>query len=318
MEVFTAGQKALYVLSAPVCVTLGFFIWRLAKRKLDDNESLLERFNWLYGITAGSLVVKLLTNVLPHASQVFSYYALAVSGAVITFLSMVFVQQCTRVWHSNESYVSPGVVTEQQEPLLNGAGGMVENSHIRVSNLSDFRDHLIKAQDIVKDKTKRRVIVAVLYWTIVYLTVLDGFFSVYWSDKSPAGPWGVSALSWVNRLLDSCVIYCGLVHALIPNISKTRWYKWLFSYSFLSFVWLLALVLSTLPALVNMSVDQAASIVTHPAWAFCYGLGGGILLWMTTYFTWLTGPSPTRGSVKRRLAITTSVLVIGTLAGMFT
>lgn len=316
MEVFSAGQKALYVLNAPVCVVVGFFIWRSSKIKLEDNESLLERFNWLYAITSGALVVKLLTNVLPHASQVFAYYALAVTGATLTFLCMVIVQQCTRVWHANESYISPSSVVEHQEPLLN-TSRMEENTHVRVSQLSEVREHLIKTQDIVKDKTKRRVIVGVLYWTIIYLTVLDGFYAVYWSDKSPAGTWGISGLSWVSRLFDSCIIYCGLVHALIPFMSKQRWYKWFFSYSALSFVWFVTLVLSTLPALVNMTVDQATSIVTHPAWAFCYGLGGGILLWMVTYFVWLSGPAPTRASVKRRLIIFCATIVVGTVVGMF-
>lgn len=316
-SLFLPGQKALYVLSAPLCVVYGLFIWRLSKVKLDDNEYLIERFNWLYAITAGALVVKLLTNVLPHASPVFSYFALASSGAALSFLCMYIIQQWTRVWHSNESYISPGTVAEHQEPLLDGSGAMGENPYLHVDSLAKLKDKFIKTQDIIKDKTKRRVIVGVLYWTIVYLTVLDGFFAVYWSDKSPAGIWGIASLSWISRLLDSSIIYCGLVHALVPNMSKTKWYKWFFSYSFLSFVWFTTLVLSTLPALTDMTVEQATYIVTHPAWAFCYGLGAGILLWVTTYFTWLSGPAPTRSSVKRRLVIFVIVIVIGTVVNLF-
>jgi hypothetical protein len=322
--VFSGGQKALYVLSAPVCILFGLIIWKLAKRPLDENESLMERFNWLYSIAAGALVVKLLTNVLPHSmlqselggTTIFAYYALAVAGMGISFLCMVYVQQCARVWHSNETYITPSTVIEHQEPLLNGSD-VTENSHIRVTDLRAFREQVIQGQDIIKDKTKRRVIVAVLYWTIVYLTVLDGFFAVYWSDKSPAGAWGIAGLSWISRLFDSCIIYCGLVHALIHTLSKRRWYKWLFAYSTLSAIWFVTLILSTLPALTNMTVEQATFIVQYNVWSFFYGLGGGVLLWMTTYFTWISGPAPTRASVRRKLIIGTSVIVVGILVGIF-
>lgn len=271
--VFDAGQKALYVVSAPIYVAFGLFVWRLAKRKLDDGEALLERFNWLYALAAASLVVKLLTNILPHGvSSSFALYAWTVAGMTISFLCIYIVQQRTRVWHSNESYVSPGNVTEHQEPLLN-ASSMTENTHVRVADLSNFRASLLKTQDIVKDKTKRRLLMAILYWTILYLTVLDGFYAVYWSDKSPLGVWGIAGLSWVSRFLDSCIVYCALVHASIPHMNKSRWYKWLFSYSVLSGLWFVTLVMSTLPALVDMSVAQATYIVSHPAWACFYGLG---------------------------------------------
>lgn len=314
MSAFTAGQKALYVLSAPLYVAYGLWIWRLVKKPMEDGENLLERFNWFYSVAAGALVVKLLTNVLPHGS--FTYYALAVTGMTLSFACMYFVQQCMRVWHSNETYIMPGTVAESQEPLLN-SGSMTENNHLRTTDLHAFRDQYLKGQDIVKDKTRRRVVMAVLYWTILYLTVLDGFYAVYWSDKSPLGAWGIAGLSWVVRALDSTLVYCALVHALIPTMKKTRWFKWLFAYSTLSALWFVTLVLSTLPALTDMSVDQATFIVTHPAWALSYGLGGGVLLWMTTYFTWLNSPAPTRASVKRRLILFTSVLVVGGVVGIF-
>lgn len=316
MSTFSAGQKALYVLSAPFCsLVFGYVVWRIAKRDLSEHETLFDRLNWLYAISAGALVVKLLTNVLPHAlfGNGFTYYALSVSGMALSYLCMVYVQQCMRVMHSNPTYISPAGVAESQEPLL----GDGEKTHVRVSDLKEFRAQLIQGQDIIKDKTKRRVLMAVLYWTIIYLTVLDGIFAVYWSDKSPLGPWGISSMSWISRWFDSCIIYCSLVHALVHSMSKQRWYKWFFAYSTLSILWFLTLIFSTLPVLVNMTVDQATYIVQFPAWAFFYMLGGGILLWMTTYFTWLSAPAPSRTSVKWRLTISTTVICVGILIGIF-
>jgi hypothetical protein len=323
--VFDVGQKIVFVTSSAACVLFGYLVYRVAKRAIDKDEDYFGRMEWLYAMCTGSLIGALLTDAIPHAglhselgvSTGYTSYAVTCFGITIGLLIMLLLQNVSRVWHSNNHYQTPAIVAENQQNLLD-TKTLTGNTHLVVdSDLTGdaFGSQYITFMDKSKDWNKRIMFSAILYSCMTFIVIMDGLFIVYWSSRSPAGPWVMIILSWITRLLYSSIVYCALIHGMAHTIETNKWWKYFFKYGSLSFLWFCTLVCSCSFMLSDMSVDTATYVIERVPFSFFYGIVAGILLWQTSYFYWMQPETTTSTSVRSKylivLAISLSMCIIG-------
>jgi hypothetical protein len=147
---------------------------------------------------------------------------------------------------------------------------------------------------------------------------MDGFFIVYWVNKSLAqgNAWLMIGMAWIVRLAYSAIV-CGiLTHGMFHAIHG-RLAKWLVGYPMFCLVYFIVLVLSALPLLLNMSIDDATHIIQQIPFTLFYGIASGVLLWFLGYFVWIQDPSPTRKSTARHLVLIWVVTLTIGVTGLF-
>lgn len=332
-EVFSSGQKAFHVLSCVPFAVFALLVWKIAKKPLekdDDGKEKLytKRLMPLYSLLVASLIGIFICVAIPHSTlraelgsnPAYTVYAVAAFGILLGFNVMVTIQMWSRIWYKNESYVLPShVVAEHLEPLLDPKTIEV-NSHseIQGKDLPHLFDAHTAAMDKTNDLFRRRVMSMVMFVVICYLTIMDGFFIVYWTDKSLAmgNAWLMISMAWIVRFAYS-VIICGiLIHGLF-HAMKGRVTRWVIGYPMFCALYFIVLVLSSLPLLLNMSIEDATHVIQQIPFTLFYGIAAGIILWFLTYFVWIQDPSPTRASTSRHLALIWIVTLVIGVTGLF-
>jgi hypothetical protein len=330
--IFDIGQKIFFIFFASSFFTVfAFLILKIAKKKLTENESYLKRMYFLYILTSSCMIGLFVCVTLPHSmlraalgtNQAYTVHAVSAFGILIGFNIMLSIQRCFRITNGNSNYHQPTNVSEREDPLLNKEN-MEMNDHIVLygndASLSkDTYPSYINAMDKSNDVSIRRIYGFILYIIIVYLTVMDGFFIVYWSDKSldSQSHWIMIVMSAVVRVCYSIVICGGLIHGHFHTIKLDRWFKYFYAYKSLCLFYLVVLILSSLPLLLNLSVDDASYILQQIPFTIFYGIISGIFLWLLTYFIWIQDPSPTKKSVRNYLISIWLITIILGVTGLF-
>lgn len=325
---FTPAQKVMYVASSLFCVAFAWFFWRVAKRPLEVDEKYLNRLQIMYNTLTACIFAVFVCVAMPHATMRaelgmnpgYTVYAVAAFGMVFGFLTMFTIYSCSNVLHSNPNWITPSNVFENQEPLLNRRT-LETNDYATINDVNSFSETYISAMDKYKDQNKRFFTFFVLYVVIMYMTVIDGFFVVYWADKTvhptDTGRWAMIMASWIVRLAYSAVVYCGLIHAMIHTIPATRWYKYLYSYKAFIFYHFVALVCSAIPMLMDMTTADATYIIQRIPFTLAYGMCSGVLLWFLSYYIWIHDPQMTKRGVRTRLVLITGISLLLATAGLF-
>ena len=123
-------------------------------------------------------------------------------------------------------------------------------------------------------------------------------------------------MAWIVRFAYSAII-CGiLIHSMFHAIAGPLW-KRLLGYPAMCAAYFVVLVLSSLPILLNMTVDEATRVIQQIPFTLFYGVASGVLLWFLCYFVWIQDPLPTRGSVSRHLALIWLVTLTIGVTGLF-
>ncbi len=327
MAPFDTGQKVVYVFSSALCALFGYIIYRLLKHGIDDDENYPQRMEWLYAMCTGALIGTVLADAIPHAglhselgvSTGYTSYAVTCFGIAIGLLTMILLEKLSRVWHSNAHYQMPSTIAENQQNLLDPKT-LVGNTHmVFTDDLTSelFGARFVTNMDVAKDWEKRVLFSSILYVCMLYIAMMDGLFIVYWSSRSAAGLWVMVALSWVTRLLQSSIVYCALFHGMAGSRVLDRWWKYLFKYGTMAFVWFATLVCATIPVLSDMSVESATYFIERIPLSFFSGIVAGVLFWQATYFYWMHPDSCTRASERRSFIILASVTLLLCLTGLF-
>jgi hypothetical protein len=310
-------------------VALAYAIWRVAKRPLRPNELYTKRLMSLYSVLVACFIGVFVCVSIPHATlraelgsnPAYTVYAVAAFGLLMGFNTMITLQHWSRVWYKNGSYVLPHtVVANHQEPLLNPETVEV-NSHVEIKgkSLENMFGNYTSAMDTQNDLFRRRIVSCILYVVICYLTVMDGFFIVYWANKSLAqgNGWLMIAMAWIVRFAYSAII-CGiLIHSMFHALSGSLWKRVLLGYPAMCALYFVVLVLSALPILLNVSIDEATRIIQQIPFTLFYGIASGVLLWFLGYFVWIQDPAPTRGSTSRHLLLIWIITLSIGITGLF-
>jgi hypothetical protein len=327
VPIFDDGQKAFYALFCLVYALVSYGMYRWAKRPFDRQKpfSYQKGIQWIYNVMIGCIFGVFICVTIPHAmtraelgsNPAYTVYAVAAFGVTLGFLVMFVLQECKRVYHSNPNYAQPPHVTENLQPLLDSEK-VTANDHLVVEGrFENFYGDYTDGMDREKDKIRRRIFSIPLYCVLLYVTVMDGFFLVFWSNKTLAGPWPMLAMSWVIRLAYSVIVSGLLIHGTFHTFNHKQWHEYLYDYRAFSVVYFVTLVLSAMPMYLNMTVNEAAFIIQRIPFTLFYGITSGVFLWYLAYVLWIQDPEPSRGDAKRKIASVIFISLLIAIAGLF-
>lgn len=326
LSIFSSGQKILYVISSAVVLLVATLVYRVLKRPIrDEEETYDQRTQFISYIMIACLLGIQICVALPHAllhaelGTNFSYtaYALAAFGILIGFNVLLTVQRCVRVHHPNKNYRQSGKVSENIEPLINRDTIEIQEA-VKVKDMGKLFSSHVSVMDKVNDLYNRRLIAAILYILLSFMTALDGFFVVYWSDKTLGGNlWVLVVMACIVRFAYGTCVSCVLAHSMLHALVKSRWYHYLIDFRVAAFLYFVIQVLSALPLLLDVTVDVATGILQHPAFTFFYGVNCGMMLWVLGYFVWIQDAQPTRVSTTRYLLLVWFITIALGITGLF-
>jgi len=329
--IFQDGQKILYVLSSLLFIFIWQRIWKVSKRPfVYNNSSFFDRISICYYFTAAAMTGLVVCVTFPHAmlrALVGFAPVNLVAAPIASFGILVGIginystYYYKRVNHPNDDYVEPDRVCEKEEPLLNSKN-IEDNEYLIVTgkHISDeLYPHHITAMDKVTDKLRRRFFSMLCYIAVMYITIMDGFFVVYWSDKTmdPTGLWLLVIAACVIKLTYAGIVCTILIHGQYHTIQMDKWYKYPIGFHALCGYYFLALVLCSMPMLLDKTVFQVARTVNNEFFIFFYGIMTGILVWNSAYYMWVQHPEPTKKSVIRQILLFWSVVILLGFAALF-
>lgn len=190
---------------------------------------------------------------------------------------------------------------------------MTRNNNLSIGNLNEFGAQLFTGYDKTKDQDRRTRNTVILLICMFYLAGIEGLFTCYWQDKSPAGIWVLVLMSSVLRLLDSLIVYGAMIHGLFYADERDHWCELIWSYGAISLYWCTTLLLSLVPIFIDMPPRYAKNIISRWPFALATGVCAGVLIWFWAYFMFMQPRSIHKRYIKWRLI---AFVVTGGISGV--
>jgi hypothetical protein len=146
--------------------------------------------------------------------------------------------------------------------------------------------------------------------------VLEGITMVDIQFTSYASAGGLVAVTYIDKLLASIVVYGSMVFCELPGREPYRIWHYVLHYWVITLGWTITIALSALPVLLDMPYASAHAVMNQLALALCYGLTAGALLWVAMLFMRLDTASSTsaKGRMHARQQYIYWALCFGTAA----
>ncbi len=325
--VFDESQKTVYVFSSVFVLGFGWLFYRILKQPLlYEEETYDKRSRFVSYLLTACLFGLFVCIALPHAmlraelgsNPAYTVYAVAAFGILVGFNIMLSIQRCRRVRHDNENYRQPPTVTENIEPLLDKQN-IVLSEHVVVTKTEDVYLSHILAMDKVNDIYGRRIVAVILFFVLSYMTIMDGFFIVFWSNKTIVdNSWVIITMGCSIRAVYGLCICGVLVHGMFHaiDVSSNR-LRLLYHYGAFIILFAVVQVLSALPLLTDMTVFEVTRLIQQIPFTFFYGISCGVMLWNITYFVWVQDEKPTRASTAWYLVCVWIITIALAFIGLF-
>lgn len=317
---FTTGEKVATPLVFLPCLFLSFLLYRYSRRRLSGKDTFNKRMIPLYSAISGALLGQFFFHTLPNslAPGVITTKGISLSIFVfVGFFVMLVVQKCSRVSNENTYYTAPESTTMDIEHSMNRED-MVLNEYFEAP-LGELSKPLDNGQtqfaldswtviDESKELRRRRIIVVVILVMMTYIAILEGLFLVYDQRYIP----GVLIVShYVNKMIQTFTVSVSLIHGMFHMHQKKR------QYSIMILIWCCCCGFSGLPAVLNMPLEQAQYVLTHPMINITYSVAAGIMFWMSLYFIWIDKKHTTKKDIAGRLFLFALFAVASYITGIF-
>ena len=291
---YETWQTALLpLMGGIVCPFMSWLVYRISRRRLKRRETLKSSAHVFYRSLSGVLLAQFLCHTfVPTFSgdNPTPFTALDVKYMFYFILLGYFVfeicESISRIWNTNRQYVAPLDDTAgygQDEIGLNKET-MEEQSVVVGENVSsnDFSNTVWLLQDVAKDKRKRQWLLATLVCTFCIVSVMDGMLLVYRDPQNVLQLAGILTAFFINGISMSFAIFGGMIHAKfhVTEEQRPRVMWW----TFITLVWSIALICSTVPALSGISLPLAQSIVNNKILLAFYGFAAGMILKLQQYY----------------------------------
>lgn len=148
---------------------------------------------------------------------------------------------------------------------------------------------------------------------VFFSCVLEGITLVSVQASSYANTGGLVAVTYIDKLLASIVVYGSMVFCELPGRDVYRIWHYLLHYWVVTAGWTITVALSALPVLLDMPVPAALAVMNQLALALCYGVAAGALLWVAMLFMRLDNASA-KGTMRARQQYVYWALCFGTAA----
>lgn len=318
MSEFTAAQKGVMPLVIPLIWVVGYIHYRVSIKPMPEHEDEYSRWGVWYWVVGACVIGKTLFHSIPNATlhtvvgpEEYAAEGLLTFSVFLGLCIMVMYQEIGRVWHENIYYSTPSNV-QPQEDMLNRETRMKQRN-VEIDNLSDFGEQYSTGVDKNKDQTRRTWIARILLLCMFYSAAVEGIFTCYWQDKTPAGIWTLVFMSWIMRILDSIIIYGAMVHGMFVNETITRWWELFSCYGAISLYWGITVLLSMVPVFTNMMPDAAEDVISRWYFVLFTGITAGVFIWFWAYFILMQPRNTTKRYTKSRLF---AFVFFGALSGV--
>jgi hypothetical protein len=294
---FNDVQKSLLPLAIIPSAIICIIFYRYGKKGIFmDGETLEKRLFWCYPLISSLLLGEFFFQAIPNSTGNTSF----ISAFIVLGFFLVFcAQKFSRVWHDNPYYVSPeSSYMEIHNAIDLRKMELVEYHHYNLAD-EDVSNDGITLKDEITELKRRRFIARLTFLIMCIMCVLEGFFLLH----STWDPWIVIAFFVLDKLMESCIIAIGGLHAFL-HAPTERQYNW---YILLAGIWCICVCCSTIPVLVGMSRDEALAIVNHTATQVFYALAGGVLFWIALYYICIDR----RQTDKREMAVYLLIFGVG-------
>lgn len=262
---FSVGQKAALPIVFVPCAIVCFIVFRYAKRRLQDTDTMGRRMEYLYSALSASLLGHLLFRILPEIPQPFP----VVVG--VGFFVMLCVQKCAQSWR-DDPYTTTDTFDGELYYCVDRESTQIKTNAVQENLLSpEIPEEERRLTLELNELRKRRKIAALLFVTMLCTAVIEGLLL-------PLGDTVVVAMFYASKLLQTLALSVAWVHAFLHAPEEGRW-PW---YFILSLVWCVTCALSTLPGLLDF-VAPADNV----ALLLFYALAAGIVLWVAQYFIFI-------------------------------
>lgn len=280
---YTILEKVFLVLVGGLLsplLSIGILIW--SRRRLKEKESSESRAFLFYSALAGVLLGQYAchTAVIPDRFDTRIMNMCALGGFVILY----FIECENRMWNQFTNYVQPPDNEFHVDPDSGLHRDKMESDTLALAEnigSEDMADVVFGNQDTSKDKKKRVLMLIIMYITFSIILCMDAFLLVYRSESSNHA--AVVACFTVNSFSLSIAIYSAIIHAkyhTYENFKRSGIWRW----SLLTTVWCALLITTTVPVLLDLSMETATSIVEHYGMLCTYGLASGVLLKLCFYY----------------------------------
>ena len=256
------------------CLLLAFIMYKYAIRRLVDSETFAKRMQYLYSAAAGAMIGQFLFHTLQNgtSTSIENDHIFILLGWYI----ILFIQKYTRVNNENEYYTSPNLPSFEITHKLDG-NDMQMNEYYESSgsNQAEFSRDMFILMDETKELNKRRLLCVIFFVSMVYISIIEGFFLMYHPKTDITT---TIAMFYLNKLIQTFVVCVVLLHGMYHTDKGRHWY------AIASIVYCLVCLLSSIPALVGQST---VDFLENLAVSKIYLLIIGIIMYIAQYFAWL-------------------------------
>lgn len=293
-KMYETWQAALLPLMGGIlCPCMSWLVYRVSRRRLKRKETLKSSAHVFYRSLSGILLAQFLchtflpsilpTNVTPFTSLDIKYMFYFI---LLGYFVFEVCESISRIWNTNVQYISPlddANAYGQDEIGLNKET-MEEQSVVVGQNVSsnDFSNTVWLLQDAAKDKRKRQWLLATLLVTFCIISVMDGMLLVYRNPQDTLQTIGILVSFFINGISMSFAIFGGMIHAKfhVTEEERPRVLWW----SFVTAVWSVALICSSIPVLAGISLQTTQDIVNNKILLAFYGFAAGMVLKLQQYY----------------------------------
>ena len=283
-----------------VCPLMSWLVYRVSRRRLKRKETLKSSAHVFYRSLSGVLLAQFLCHTFVPSAPAPSgsgggngtpFTALDIKYMFYFILLGYFIfeifESIARIWNTNVHYIAP---LDDHSPLGQDEIGlnketMEEQTVVVASNVSsnDFSNTVWLLQDAAKDKTKRQWLLATLLITFCIISVMDGMLLIYRNPQDTLQTIGILVSYFVNGICMSFAIFGGMIHAKFHVVEEQRprvaWW------SFVTAVWSIALICSSIPLLSGaVTLQLAQEIVNNRVLLAFYGFAAGMVLKLQQYY----------------------------------
>jgi len=324
MSEYTEVQKWFTALVVIPCTAVCVLFYKYAKRRLpgktETQARRMEKWNAiLAGATMGQFFCHTLrkglidTGIVTASRDIWGYNIL-IGFVLLSFFVLLCIDKYSLVWNDNPFHTVDGI-------YMSGAENLLDRDHVEETRYHESNDVTSEAyavesfsrmdsKRIVQIKRRRAIL---LFFIMLVLVVIEGAYLVYRQHAAWGGPATLVAMYWIDKIMETVVLCAALIDGNVHawEDGKHR-YFWV-----MGCIWCVAVLLSTMPVLLAKSTAHIATWVEFWLTGIVHAIAGGMLFYVSIYFTFLDRPGTDKRDMCARIFLWLGACVIAYVTGIF-
>jgi NADH:ubiquinone oxidoreductase subunit 6 (subunit J) len=281
---FAPEKVALSLVGLVLSPVISTAVYWIALKRIQESQDTKSKAHLFYRMVSGILLAQFIGHTYWYVAP-FWFIALFVA---LGYVMLDVAESIGRLWNTNPHYLPSDLIIEDigLDKKTNVSNNMVVASDL-TSN--DFAEETFDILDSVKDMTKRRWMLGVLFFCLIVISCADGFHLTVTPISAP-----LLASYYVHGACLSLAVFSAMIHAHIHTSRRRR--TWWF---LLTLLWSVIYFCSALFVIIGQPPQHlVADILNHPAFVALYGFAAGTLLKIQFYFHFMKSLTADKRDLK--------------------